>query len=257
MHGSKSASISPMISSLVGVINYLYPLKLTVLIPVFNEAATFPILLKKIIDLPLNGMEKEIIIVDDGSSDGTTEFLKSLPPAPMIRIIFHSKNLGNGAAIRSTLSSITGDIAIIQDADLEYDPQDYMKLIAPIKEGRTNVVYGSRLLNKNNPHGTLPFYLGGKLVTAVTNLLFRVHLTDEPTGYKIFRANFLKNLPMKHNDFCWDVEVTAKVLRWGEKIVEVPISYRPRSKREGKKINYRDGIKTLWTLIYFRFMPSC
>ena len=231
-------------------------MKLTVLIPVFNEISTLPVLLKEIIDLPLINTEKEIIIVDDGSTDGTREFLKSLPATPMIRLMFHPNNLGKGAAIRSTLPHITGDIAIIQDADLEYDTQDYMKLIAPIQEGQTNVVYGSRLLNKNNPRGTLPFYWGGKLVTAVTNLLFHASLTDEPTCYKVFKAHLLKSMPMKHNDFCWDVEVTARTLLRKENIMEVPISYRPRSKKEGKKINYRDGIKTLLTLVYFRFAPS-
>ncbi len=231
-------------------------MKISILIPVFNEVSTFPILLKKIFALPLKDIEKEIIIVDDGSKDGTTQFLESLAQNSALWVIFRTINQGKGAALRPAIAKATGDRVIIQDADLEYDPNDYESLIDPIRQGKTNVVYGSRLLNKKNPRGTLPFYLGGKLVTTLTNFLFGSRLTDEPTGYKVFRTSLLKSITTHDNDFCWDVEITARLLQRKEKIFETPISYQPRSKKQGKKINYRDGIKTLLKLLYLRFSPQ-
>lgn len=225
-------------------------MKLSVVIPVYNEKELLPKLLKKVEDV--KGIDKEIIIVDDGSSDGTREFLKKVKRK--YKVIFHKKNQGKGAAVRTGIKYVTGDIVIIQDADLEYDPNDYPKLIKPIAEGKTKVVYGSRLLHKEKIIKYKLNWLATKLLNFMVLILYFQHITDEPTCYKTFDAKLIKGLTIKGNRFEWEPEVTAKILKKKVKIYEVPISYYPRSFEEGKKINWKDGVQAVWTLIKYRFI---
>lgn len=228
-------------------------MKLSILIPVYNEENT----IKKIIDIitkvDIGDIKKEIVVVDDGSKDNTLEVLKKIKG---IKLIGHKKNSGKGAAIKTAIKHATGDIIIIQDADLEYDPNEYGVLIKPIIEKKAKVVYGSRRLKKSNrKHSGLSFYIGGVSLTLLTNILYpSAHITDEPTCYKVFRADILKNIKLKCKRFEFCPEVTAKVIKMGIKIKEVPISYYPRSVKEGKKINWKDGIEAVWTLLKFRFV---
>jgi dolichol-phosphate mannosyltransferase len=226
-------------------------MKLSIVIPAYNEEKTLLKVLEKVKKVDLGSIEKEIIIVDDASKDNTAEIIRKLPKS--IKRAFHAKNQGKGAAVRDGIEKATGDIVIIQDADLEYDPEDYKKVIKPIVDGKAEVVYGSRALNKNNRYSYVSFMLGGKLVTFMTNLLFFSRLTDEPTCYKTFKASVIKKIKIEHNRFEWEPEVTAKILKKGIKILEVPISYIPRTKKQGKKINWKDGILAIWTLFKYRF----
>jgi len=228
-------------------------MKLSILIPVYNEEKT----IKKIIDIVkkvrLSKVEKEIVVVDDGSKDKTLEVLKKIKG---IKLIGHKKNSGKGAAIRTAIKHATGDIILIQDADLEYDPNDYSALIKPIIEGKAKVVYGSRRLKKENKqHSGFSFYLGGIGLTMIANLIYpNLHITDEPTCYKVFRADIIKGMKLKCKRFEFCPEVTAKVARRGIKIHEVPISYHPRTAKEGKKIKWKDGVEAVWTLLKYRFI---
>jgi len=217
--------------------------------PMFNEAKTLPLILAKIQQVPI---KKEIIMVDDGSTDGTKRLLRELERQDNIRVIYQNQNRGKGAAIRTAIPLVTGEVTIIQDADLEYDPNDYLKLIEPIKTNNTKVVYGSRFLNKQNKHSYLRYYLGGLTLSLLTNLLYFQKLTDEPTCYKVFDSQLLKSLNLKCRKFEFCPEVTAKVAKRGIMIREIPISYYPRSIAEGKKIRWRDGLKAIWTLIKYR-----
>jgi len=226
-------------------------MELSILIPVYNEEKTVRQLIEKVkkVKLPI---KKEIIVVDDKSTDKSLEILKKIKG---IKLIEHKKNVGKGFAIRTAIKYATGDIIIIQDADLEYEPEDYKNLIKPIIERKEIVVYGSRVLKKGNKLYTgLIFYLGGNFLTILTNTLFpSAHITDEPTCYKVFRADILKNIELKCKRFEFCPEVTAKILKKGIKIHEIPIYYYPRSIREGKKINWKDGLEAIWTLIKYRF----
>jgi dolichol-phosphate mannosyltransferase len=168
-----------------------------------------------------------------------------------IKIIYHEKNKGKGAAIRTAIKHVTGDIVVIQDADLEYDPNDYVALVKPIMDGTTTVVYGSRQLGLSNKHSYVSFYLGGRLLTILTNLLYRSHITDEPTCYKVFKSETLKSIPLNCARFEFCPEVTAKVLKRKIQIVELPIHYYPRKKEEGKKIKWKDGVHAIWTLLKY------
>lgn len=220
---------------------------ISVIIPVYNEEETVAEVIKKIIETPF---EKEIIAVDDGSNDGTIKILKNF--SDKIKLISHKQNRGKGAAIRSALQEINGDIVIIQDADLEYDPSDYGKILEPVLQNQADVVYGSRNLI-HNPRSSLSFYLGGIFLSKLTNFLYGTNITDESTGYKVFRTKILKSLNLKCNGFEFCPEVTAKLLRHGYKIKEVPISYHPRGFDEGKKIGWVDGVKAVFTLLKYRF----
>jgi glycosyltransferase involved in cell wall biosynthesis len=197
-------------------------------------------------------VKKEIIIVDDGSTDGTREKLQSLPPTDDVTIIFHEKNCGKGAAVRTALAYARGEYVLIQDSDLEYDPQDYPAMLRPITEGRANVVYGVR---PDRPERGLRFFLGAKLLTHLTNLLYGAGIHDEATCYKAFRRSLLEEIRLECQRFEFCPEVTAKLCRMGEQIAEVPISYSPRSTVEGKKIRHSDGWLAIWTLIRYRFVP--
>jgi glycosyltransferase involved in cell wall biosynthesis len=205
---------------------------LSVLIPAYNEVNNIQDILKKILDISI---PKEIIVVDDGSTDGTRKLLETLK-SDIIKVVFHEKNQGKGQAIRTAIEHSKGDIIIIQDADLEYDPQDYHKLIPVIESGKEKVVYGSRFLNKQNKHSYFSFFLGGQVVTWITNILYFQTLTDEPTCYKVFDAKLLKSIKLNCTGFEFCPEVTAKIAKLGYKIPEVPISYYPRSISEGKKL---------------------
>lgn len=226
-------------------------MKLSIIVPIFNEEATLPTLIKCVqaVDLP-----QEIILVDDGSTDGTPDILAQwdADPAVTLTILYHSHNQGKGAAIATGLAQATGHLVLIQDADLEYNPQDYPQLIAPFADPAVQVVYGSRNLQKN-PRSSFSFYWGGRLLSWLTNLLYDSHITDEATGYKVFRTALLKDLGVESTGFAFCPEMTGKVLRRGIPIVEVPISYNPRSWTEGKKIKWWDGLVAIWVLIRWRF----
>ena len=231
-------------------------MKLSVIIPCYNERELLPILLEKVRKVKLNfRVKKEIILIDDFSTDGTREYVKKLKISG-IKKILHEKNKGKGAAVKSGIKVAKGDIIVIQDADLEYDPIDYNTLIKPIIEKKALVVYGSRFMKSRKLYSHITFWLGGLLVTLLTNFLFFSRLTDEPTCYKTFKSEVIKNMEIKGNRFEWEPEVTAKILKKGIKIVEVPISYYPRKKSEGKKINWMDGLEAIKTLFYWRFNNS-
>lgn len=228
-------------------------MKLSVIVPVYNEAATVAQIIERVLKVELGDVEKEVIVVNDGSTDGTGAVLDSLVahrPNPL-KIVHHEQNRGKGAAVRTALEHVTGNIVITQDADLEYDPQEYPALLAPFEDPAVQVVYGSRNLH-GNPRSSWSFYWGGRLLSWIANLLYGSHITDEPTGYKALRADLLRSLDLQSDGFEFCPEVTGKVLRRGIEIHEVPISYRPRSFDEGKKINWRDGLRAIWTLLKYR-----
>jgi len=220
---------------------------LSIIIPAFNEVAFLPEVIRRVRETPY---DKEIIIVDDGSTDGTREFLKDLRDE-RIKIIRHEKNMGKGAAFRSGLRASTGDVIIVQDADLEYDPKDYPALLGPIIDGKADVVYGSRFLG--GPHRVLFFWhsVGNFLITLISNMLTDLNLTDMETGYKAFRSEVFKHIRIESNRFGFEPEITAKVARKGFRIYEVPISYSGRGYQEGKKITWKDGIKAIFTVLKY------
>ena len=229
---------------------------LSIIVPVYNEKNTILEILKKIEMVNINdfGFQKEIIIVDDDSKDGTKELLNNIAQEKNLKVIHHSTNRGKGAAIRTGLDCVTGDFVIIQDADLEYDPQDYKKLLEYILKNRVEVVYGSRRLGNPRRFSHFSYYLGGVFLTFVTNLIYRTKITDEATCYKLFKTEIIKSIPLKCEKFEFCPEVTAKIAKKGIKIHEVPINYFPRSEAEGKKIKCKDGLVALWTLIKYKFV---
>ena len=228
----------------------LNPPLLSVLVPVYNERATLEALLLRVLAVPV---DKEVVVVDDGSRDGTREVLAELATRLPIRALLHERNRGKGAAIRTALAEARGEIVIIQDADLEYDPEDYPRLIAPIVRGETNVVYGSRYLSHENPLPLTHFKVAVLLLNAMANLLYGTRLSDEATCYKVFRASLLKSLPLRCVRFEFCPEVTARVAKRGERILELPIRYHYRTREQGKKIGWRDGFEAIWTLLRYRF----
>jgi glycosyltransferase involved in cell wall biosynthesis len=230
--------------------------RLSILIPVFNEAGTLSTILKQVDAAAVAGLEKELIIVDDGSTDGTREILGRLDGLRHpFQVVLHERNMGKGAAIRTGLGYATGDIILNQDADLEYDPVEYPELLAPILAGRADVVYGSRIRGGKPVREFSILYLwGNKFVTLVANLIYGSALTDMETGYKIFRAHVIKSFPIRADRFEFEPEVTAKVLKRGYRVVELPISYYGRPRAEGKKLTWVDGFVALWTLIKYRFV---
>ncbi|MBC8500728.1 MAG: glycosyltransferase family 2 protein [Nanoarchaeota archaeon] len=225
--------------------------KLSVIIPVYNEKRTLLKLLEKVKKVDLGDIKKEILIVDDFSTDGTRDILKKIND-PKIKIFFHKKNYGKGIAIRTALKNITGDIVIIQDADMEYDPNDYSNLIKPIIDGRAEVVYGNRFHKGHNPK-YIVYYLGNILLSVITGLLYRNKVSDIETCYKVIKREVYNNINLRAKRFDFEPEITAKILKKGYKIYEVPIWYRCRDFKEGKKINWRDGIEAIWTLVRYRF----
>ena len=243
---------------------------LSIIIPVYNEETLVCELLGKVMALRLDaGMDKEIVIVDDGSSDRTAQvirdFIESCADSPVV-FLTHDRNQGKGAAVRTGIKAAKGDVLIIQDADLEYDPEDIREVVRPITRQESQVVYGSRILREKelgrsgvcglitgkHPHSYVLAYLGGVAITKWTNLLAGANLTDEPTCYKCFHRNALDGISIECDDFAWEPEVTMKLFRNGFTIHEVPISYHPRKMNEGKKINWTDGVKALWTAWRYR-----
>ncbi|MFQ5869987.1 MAG: glycosyltransferase family 2 protein [Candidatus Zixiibacteriota bacterium] len=225
-------------------------MKLSIIIPCYNEEKTIEALLLRVCQVPV---EKEIIVVNDGSSDRSPEIPRELTERHNIKLINHPRNYGKGRAFKSALKVATGEVVIVQDADLEYDPQDFIPILDKFKLDGANVVYGSRNLNKENRHSYFRYYLGGVLITKIANLLFSCRLTDEPTCYKAFRMEVITQIDIEGEGFEWEPEVTAKLLRAGYQIVEVPIKYFPRSFKEGKKLSWRDGVRAIFTLIKYRF----
>lgn len=219
--------------------------------PVFNERETVEEILRQVKAV---GLAHEIIVVDDGSSDGTREILERIADEDGVRVFFHEQNRGKGAAVRTGIEQVTGDVMLIQDADLEYDPRDYPKLLQPIEEGRADVVYGSRFLG--GPRTAMLFWhaAGNRLLTLITNVLYDSILSDMETCYKCFRIDVIRDIPLKSRRFEFEPEVTAKVLKRGIRIYEVPIAYYGREYEEGKKITGWDAIPALWTLIKYRFV---
>ncbi|MBI2887612.1 MAG: glycosyltransferase family 2 protein [Chloroflexi bacterium] len=224
---------------------------LSVIMPVYNEEAHLREILRRVRAVPL---EKEIICVDDCSRDRSWEILQEEGRQPNTHVFRHLQNMGKGAAVRTGLTHVKGDVVIIQDADLEYDPGDYPRLLAPIQRGETKVVYGSRFLGRIEAMST-GSALGNRFVTAAANLLFRTRLTDMETCYKVFTGDIAHRLDLATQRWGFDPEITAKVIRMGYAIVEVPITYRGRTVEEGKNLRWRDGFSVLFTLIRFRFLP--
>jgi glycosyltransferase involved in cell wall biosynthesis len=226
---------------------------LTVLIPCYNERDTVREIVRRVhATVP----EAEIVLVDDGSTDGTRAELEALcaeQPA-YLRVLYHARNAGKGAAVQTGVQAAQGDVILIQDADLEYDPRDYPALLKPIEEGRAEVVYGSRFLG--GPRKTMMFWhmVANKLLTLYTNVLYNTILSDMETGYKVFRASVLKGLRLRARRFDFEPEVTAKVLKRRHHIYEVPISFDPREYTQGKKIGLKDAFAAVWTLLKYRFV---
>jgi glycosyltransferase involved in cell wall biosynthesis len=224
-------------------------MKLSVIIPVYNEAGTILEVVKRVQETPY---DKEIIVVDDCSTDGTVEILKRIEGDGMI-VLFHKFNQGKGASIRTAMTRITGDFVIIQDADLEYNPSEYPRLLAPLLEGKADVVYGSRFLG--GPHRVLFFWhaLGNRIITILSNILTDLNLSDMETGYKAFRSEILKKIEIKSNRFGFEPEITAKVAKMGCRIYEIPISYWGRDYTEGKKISWKDGLAAIYWIVRYNF----
>lgn len=223
--------------------------KISILIPVYNEKNSLLEILKKVEEIDF-GLEKEIILIDDYSTDGTKDLYKEISH----KILYHDKNMGKGAALRTGLSEASGDIIIIQDADLEYNPEDYKPLVELVKNGQADVVYGSRLAdNKNRGNFLLLSFIANITLSFITRILYGTNLTDMETCYKVFRADFIKDIKIESNRFDFEPEITAKVLKKGARFLEYPISYNARSASEGKKIGWKDGVQAIWTLIKYRF----
>jgi len=228
--------------------------KLSIVVPIYNEIDTLEEIIRRIKDVELD-LEKEIILVDDCSTDGTRELLQQIKEKKdkNIKVFFHEKNMGKGAALRTGFQHVTGDIAIVQDADLEYNPNEYPKLIAPILEGKADAVYGSRFMEK--PEGVLSslHYFGNKILTLLSNLFTNLNLTDMETCYKAIKTDILKDIEIKSDRFSVEPEITAKLAKHKCRVCEVPIFYSRRRYSEGKKINWKDGISAIYHIIKFRF----
>lgn len=223
--------------------------KISVLIPVYNEKNTLLEILRQVESVDFE-LEKEIILIDDYSTDGTKELYKNLP----YKTICHTKNMGKGAALRDGFGAASGDIIIIQDADLEYNPSDYKPLVELIKSGKADVVYGSRLAdNRNNGKFLFLSYLANITLSFMTRILYGTYLTDMETCYKAFRADFIKDIKIESDRFDFEPEITAKILKKKARFVEVPISYNARQEAEGKKITWKDGVQAIFTLLKYRF----
>ena len=225
--------------------------KLSIIVPVFNERNTVVEVVRRMraVELPV---DREIVLVDDGSDDGTQSVLSQLGDST-VRVVLHPHNRGKGAAVRTGLTSVTGDLVIIQDADLEYDPEDWPKLLRPMMKGNAQVVYGSRFTGERRNMLFL-HWVGNRFLSFVTNILYNTTLSDMETGYKLFDRRVLKGIRLRSERFEFEPEITAKVLRQGIRIYEVPISYAGREPSEGKKITWRDGFSALWTLVKYRFV---
>ena len=232
-------------------------MKISIVIPVYNEFRSLPQVLDRVVHAPIPaGCEREIIIVDDGSTDGTTDLIRRTYSDSPLMVVHHSVvNFGKGAAVRIGIAKATGSVVLIQDGDMEYDPNDYPAILQPLVDGKADVVFGSRFLA--NPKG-MKFlnWTANKMLTMLSNVMFGANITDEATAYKAFRMDVLRSFKMKCMRFEFCPEVTAKVLRMGYKITEVPIYYNARGVEDGKKIRWHDGVEAFWTLLKYRFVPA-
>ena len=224
---------------------------LSVIIPIYNEIHTIKEIIQRV---EAQGLANEILLIDDGSTDGTREILEEFVDKDHIKVLFHKKNQGKGSAVRTGLDAASGDVILIQDADLEYDPRDYPSLLQPIEEGIADIVYGSRFLGA--PRRTAMFWhmVANKLLTLMTNILYDTILSDMETGYKVFRSEVIKGMPLHAKRFEFEPEFSAKVLKRGFRIYEVPIKFVPRDYEEGKKIGFTDVFEAIWALIKYRFV---
>ncbi|MFC2064929.1 glycosyltransferase family 2 protein [Chloroflexota bacterium] len=226
-------------------------MKLSVIIPVFNEIKTIAEIIRRVKD---TGLVYEIIVIDDGSTDGTVEFLRECSTQENFLLIEHDKNYGKGRAIRTGLQSVKGDVILIQDADLEYDPREYPKLLKPLEENICDIVYGSRFLGGARRPILFWNMVANKLLTLTTNILYNNIISDMETGYKVFRKSVIEDLELHARRFDFEPEFTAKILKKKKRIYEVPISFNPRDYSEGKKIKMSDAFQAMWTLIKYRFV---
>ena len=226
-------------------------MKLSVIIPVYNEVESIEVILERV---RAQNLAEEIIVVDDGSKDGTRDVLGKLDGKNGVRIILHEHNKGKGAAVRTGMAAALGDVLLIQDADLEYDPRDYPQLLQPIKEGLADVVYGSRFLGGGHRVAMFWHMVANRLLTFMTNILYNTILTDMETGYKVFRREILNGMVLHANSFNFEPEFTAKILKRNFRIYEVPITFNPRDYTEGKKIKLHDAFEAVWALIKYRFV---
>jgi len=226
-------------------------MQLSVVIPVYNEKDTLREILRRV---QATALATEILVVDDGSTDGTRQVLAELSPQPGLRVILHPGNMGKGAAVRTGIQNATGDVILIQDADLEYNPRDYPQLLKPLEDKMADVVYGSRFLGA--PRRVTMFWhmLANQMLTLATNLLYNSILSDMETGYKVFRAEVIQNIRLRANRFDFEPEITAKLLKRRARIFEVPISFNPREYSEGKKIKLGDAFAAVWALLKYRFV---
>jgi glycosyltransferase involved in cell wall biosynthesis len=230
-------------------------MRLSIVIPVYNEVATIERVVEQVAAAEL-GIEKHLVMVDDGSTDGSREVLRRIGQAhPEWTMVFHERNQGKGAALRSGFAAADGDIVVIQDADLEYDPRDLKAMLGPILDGHADVVYGSRFLG-GGPHRVLFFWhaVGNRFLTTLSNMLTDLNLTDMEVCYKMFRRAVLDHIRIRENRFGFEVEITAKVARGGWRVYEVPVAYHGRSYAEGKKIGWKDGVRALWCVMKYRFV---
>lgn len=225
-------------------------MNLSVIIPVYNEVQNIREILKRV---QATGLAWEILIVDDGSTDGTRDILKELDGTDQIRVVLHEENQGKGAAVRTGFGEAKGEIFLIQDADLEYDPRDYPNILKPIEEGIADVVYGSRFLGGPRRSTMFLHMIANKLLTLATNVLYNNILTDMETGYKVFRREVLDGITIHSNSFNFEPEFTAKILKKNVRIFEVPISFNPRDYSDGKKIKLHDAFEAIWALLKYRF----
>jgi glycosyltransferase involved in cell wall biosynthesis len=226
-------------------------MKLSVIIPVYNEVENIEEILKRV---KATKQAAEIIVVDDGSQDGTRDLLKQLDGKEMVHVILHEKNQGKGAAVRTGMDAAAGEILLIQDADLEYDPRDYPALLQPLEEGIADVVYGSRFLGGPRRATMYWHMIANKMLTFMTNILYNTILSDMETGYKVFRREVVDGMKLRSKRFDFEPEFTAKVLKRHYQIYEVPISFNPRDYSQGKKIKLRDAFEAVWTLLKYRFV---
>lgn len=226
-------------------------MNLSVIIPVYNEVNNVSEIIKRV---QAQKLANEIIIVDDGSSDGTRDILKDLDGKKKVRVILHERNQGKGAAVVTGLKAAKGDVLLIQDADLEYDPRDYPQILRPIEEGLADVVYGSRFLGGARRVAMFWHMIANKLLTVLTNILYDTILTDMETGYKVFRRNVIEGMTIRAKRFDFEPEFTAKILKRHYRIFEVPITFNPRDYSQGKKIKLKDAFEAVWTLLKYRFV---
>jgi glycosyltransferase involved in cell wall biosynthesis len=224
--------------------------KLSVVIPVFNEKETVAEIVRRV---KATGLASEIILVDDGSTDGTREILRALESPPSVVVLFHEHNKGKGASLRTGFQKAAGDVILVQDADLEYNPAEYPALLEPIESGQADVVYGSRFLGSKRRVTMFWHMVANQLLTLATNILYNSILSDMETGYKVFRAGLIKSVPLRANRFDFEPEITAKVLKRKARLFEIPISFNPREYSEGKKIGLVDAFAAVWALLKYRF----